>query len=59
MAAFVEHTSETELDGTGYDIRSYELSGEIKHIEFNTTRASINTPISHDNKGVIVFYVAP
>ncbi|MBD8522361.1 DUF3427 domain-containing protein [Lysinibacillus fusiformis] len=44
LANLVDHTAEKEGDGTGYDIRSYNLDGEIKYIEVKTTRASKQTP---------------
>ncbi|MEY8735576.1 DUF3427 domain-containing protein [Peribacillus frigoritolerans] len=44
LAEMVNHTAKTEGDGTGYDIRSYNLNGEIKYIEVKTTRAGKNTP---------------
>jgi len=37
LAERVDHVAETEGDGAGYDIRSFELDGSIKYIEVKTT----------------------
>ncbi len=40
----VAHVSEVEGDGAGYDIRSYDLDGEVKYIEVKTTKGNNKTP---------------
>jgi hypothetical protein len=40
----VVHVSEVEGDGAGYDIRSYDLDGEVKYIEVKTTKGNNKTP---------------
>ncbi|MEK8179281.1 DUF3883 domain-containing protein [Flavobacterium buctense] len=44
LADLIEHSSEVLGDGLGYDILSYELNGDVKHIEVKTTRSEINRP---------------
>ncbi|WP_176344861.1 DUF3427 domain-containing protein [Priestia aryabhattai] len=44
LAELVDHTSETEGDGAGYDIRSYGLDGKVKYIEVKITKAGKQTP---------------
>lgn len=47
LAEKVTHTSQVEGDGAGYDIKSYDVDGAVKHsvkyIEVKTTRGDINT----------------
>jgi hypothetical protein len=40
----VVHVSDVEGDGAGYDIRSYDLEGEVKYIEVKTTKGNNKTP---------------
>lgn len=40
----IEHISQTEGDGAGYDILSYDGKGNKKHIEVKTTCGGFNTP---------------
>ena len=40
----VEHVSETQGDGLGYDIKSYTAEGVPLYIEVKTTQRNINTP---------------
>lgn len=49
LAEGIEHTSQDLGDGTGYDIRSYEVNGTNRFIEVKTTCFSRYTP----------FYVTP
>jgi hypothetical protein len=44
LADRIVHVSEIEGDGAGYDIRSYDLDGQVKYIEVKTTRGGITTP---------------
>lgn len=44
LASRVEHVSQTQGDGLGYDIRSFEDSGEDRLIEVKTTRYGPWTP---------------
>jgi Domain of unknown function (DUF3883)/Domain of unknown function (DUF3427) len=44
LADQIVHVSEIEGDGAGYDIKSYDLNGQVKYIEVKTTRGSIITP---------------
>jgi hypothetical protein len=39
----VVHVSEVEGDGAGYDIKSYDLDGEVKYIEVKTTKGNNKT----------------
>ena len=43
LAAKVAHVSQTEGDGAGYDIRSYEADGTVRYIEVKATRGGIST----------------
>jgi len=49
LAEKVEHTSQTEGDGLGFDIRSFEENGKDRLVEVKTTKFSRYTP----------FYVTP
>lgn len=42
LATLVEHTSEVEGDGTGYDIKSFNKNGSIRFIEVKTTKLGLN-----------------
>ena len=42
LATLVEHTSEVEGDGTGYDIKSFNKDGSIRFIEVKTTKLGLN-----------------
>lgn len=44
LADKVEQVSETQGDGLGYDIKSYDITGRSLYIEVKTTVSSINTP---------------
>ena len=44
LADLVEHSSVQVGDGLGYDIRSFEETGEYRYIEVKTTTGAINTP---------------
>jgi len=44
LASKIVHIPEKEGDGVGYDIRSFELTGEPKYIEVKTTSGGANTP---------------
>jgi Domain of unknown function (DUF3883) len=44
LAKKIEHISEEEGDGAGYDIKSFNPDGSIKYIEVKTTRGSASTP---------------
>src|SRR5439155_6930888 len=44
LANRVRHISEIEGDGAGFDIHSFEPSGESKYIEVKTTRGAVRTP---------------
>ncbi|WP_461536960.1 protein NO VEIN domain-containing protein [Spongorhabdus nitratireducens] len=44
LAEKIEHTSKEIGDGTGFDILSFNQSGEPRHIEVKTTRYGKNTP---------------
>ncbi|MSP81276.1 MAG: DUF3427 domain-containing protein [Rhodospirillales bacterium] len=43
LAAKVVHVSQTEGDGAGYDIRSYDADGTVRYIEVKATRGGIST----------------
>lgn len=43
LAKLVEHKSETEGDGLGYDILSFDSEGNKKYIEVKTTKGTCNT----------------
>jgi hypothetical protein len=49
LAALVVHTSVVEGDGAGYDIRSFEMDGSVRHIEVKTTEGGDTT----------AFYISP
>lgn len=44
LATRVEHVSETEGDGLGFDIRSFEANGDDRLIEVKTTAGGKQTP---------------
>ena len=44
LAKKIEHVSEEEGDGAGYDIKSFNPDGSVKYIEVKTTRGSASTP---------------
>lgn len=44
LAQKVDHISQTQGDGAGYDILSYTVTGEPKYIEVKTTTGGANTP---------------
>lgn len=44
LAQRVAHVSQTEGDGSGFDIRSFDASGKEKMIEVKTTRFAKDTP---------------
>lgn len=44
LARDIEHVSQTQGDGAGYDIKSYTNEGMPLYIEVKTTRGNINTP---------------
>jgi hypothetical protein len=44
LAERVEHVSETQGDGAGYDIMSFDLAGTARFIEVKTTNLSPSTP---------------
>jgi Domain of unknown function (DUF3427). len=44
LATRVRHISEIEGDGAGFDIHSFEPSGEPKYIEVKTTKGAARTP---------------
>jgi len=44
LADTVEQVSETQGDGLGYDIKSYDITGKSLYIEVKTTVNNINTP---------------
>ncbi len=44
LAERIEHVSQTQGDGLGYDVLSFEPSGKERLIEVKTTRARIETP---------------
>lgn len=44
LAEKIVHTAAIEGDGTGYDIRSFNLDGTIKYIEVKTTTGGSKTP---------------
>jgi hypothetical protein len=44
LAARVEHVSETQGDGLGYDILSFDVAGKEKWIEVKTTNLGPRTP---------------
>ena len=44
LASRVEHVSETQGDGCGFDVLSYEQSGRERLIEVKTTRYGARTP---------------
>ena len=44
LAKKIEHVSEEEGDGAGYDIKSFNRDGSVKYIEVKTTRGSASTP---------------
>lgn len=44
LAEKVEHVSETQGDGLGYDIHSFEVDGRDRFIEVKTTRFGLWTP---------------
>jgi hypothetical protein len=65
LADLVEHSSVQVGDGLGYDIRSFEETGEYRYIEVKTTTGAINTPffmsqnerdfaVSHPNSYLLV-----
>tara|TARA_Y100001936_G_scaffold133493_1_gene130546 strand:+ start:824 stop:1798 length:975 start_codon:yes stop_codon:yes gene_type:complete len=39
----VEHISQTEGDGAGYDIKSFSNDGKVKYIEVKTTKSNLST----------------
>jgi hypothetical protein len=43
LAEKVEHISETQGDGLGYDVKSFEIDGADRHIEVKTTTHSAET----------------
>ncbi|GAA4126278.1 hypothetical protein GCM10022415_33980 [Knoellia locipacati] len=45
LARQVRHASQDEGDGLGYDIRSFDLSGEEKFVEVKTTRRGPQWPM--------------
>jgi hypothetical protein len=42
LADQVVHVARVEGDAAGYDVRSYSLEGEVRHIEVNTTRGPVS-----------------
>jgi len=44
LAKKARHVSREDGDGAGYDILSFDLSGNEKYIEVKTTSDDINTP---------------
>jgi len=44
LAERVRHVSEIEGDGAGFDIESFEESGESRYIEVKTTKGAAETP---------------
>lgn len=44
LADNVQHTAKVIGDGTGYDIKSYDLDGRVKFIEVKTTTGGDKTP---------------
>src|SRR4029077_6566798 len=44
LATRVRHIAEIEGDGAGFDIHSFEPSGEPKYIEVKTTKGAVRTP---------------
>jgi len=44
LANNVAHVSQTEGDGAGYDIRSFNADGTVRYIEVKATRGGISTP---------------
>ena len=46
LANQVEHVSEIQGDGTGYDIRSFDEAGDEIYIEVKTTTAPRNKPFN-------------
>jgi len=44
LAERVEHVANTEGDGLGYDIRSFEHDGSERYIEVKTTSFGVRTP---------------
>lgn len=45
LANDVRHVSQTEGDGLGYDIRSFDLAGDERFIEVKTTRRGLQWPM--------------
>ena len=43
FADAIEHVSKTQGDGTGYDIKSFNLDGTERYIEVKTTKQGIDT----------------
>ena len=44
LADRIEHVARTQGDGLGYDIRSFEVTGQARLIEVKTTRFGAHTP---------------
>ncbi len=44
LAERVLHVSAVEGDGAGYDVKSFDVNGDIKYIEIKTTKGSAQTP---------------
>jgi len=43
LANAIEHVSKTQGDGTGYDIKSFNMDGTERFIEVKTTKKDIDT----------------
>ncbi len=54
LADRVEHVSKTTGDGAGFDVLSFEVSGEERLIEVKTTRFGAETPFFVSRNEVLV-----
>ncbi|KAA9327231.1 DUF3883 domain-containing protein [Hymenobacter busanensis] len=54
LAERIEHVSQTQGDGLGYDVLSFEISGKERPIEVKTTRFGPLTPFYASNNEVNV-----
>ena len=43
LANSIDHVARTQGDGTGYDIKSFDVDGTLRFIEVKTTKHGINT----------------